>query len=31
MVKEEWIQTGAAVENPYYGKAMLKCGNEVKY
>jgi hypothetical protein len=31
MVKEEWIQKGEAVENPYYGKVMLKCGNEVKY
>jgi hypothetical protein len=26
MVKEEWIQKGDAVENPYYGQSMLQCG-----
>jgi multidrug efflux pump subunit AcrA (membrane-fusion protein) len=31
MVKEEWIQKGDSVENPFYGKAMLKCGNKVDY
>jgi RND family efflux transporter MFP subunit len=31
MAKEEWIQKGIKVENPFYGKVMLKCGNEVSY
>ncbi len=31
MVKEAWLQKGDAVENPYYGKSMLKCGTEVDY
>jgi hypothetical protein len=26
MKKLPWMQRGDAVENPYYGKAMLKCG-----
>ncbi len=31
MVKEAWVQRGDAVENPYYGASMLKCGTEVSY
>jgi hypothetical protein len=29
MLKKEWIQTSAKIENPYYGKRMLECG-EIK-
>ena len=24
-----WVQRGTALENPYYGKAMLACGGEI--
>jgi len=27
MVKKPWMQEGAAISNPYYGKAMPTCGN----
>jgi len=27
MVKQPWIQRGAALANPYYGKEMPTCGN----
>ncbi|MGH8017374.1 MAG: DUF3347 domain-containing protein [Opitutaceae bacterium] len=26
MMKADWVQTGTAVKNPYYGKSMLTCG-----
>lgn len=26
MAKARWLQTGAAVNNPYFGKSMLRCG-----
>lgn len=26
MVKRSWLQTGETVKNPYYGAAMLSCG-----
>jgi len=26
MAKAGWVQTGDTIANPYYGKAMLKCG-----
>lgn len=29
MVRKPWLQKGRAIRNPYYGKAMLTCG-EVK-
>jgi Cu(I)/Ag(I) efflux system membrane fusion protein len=31
MVKEEWLQKGTAVENPFFGKKMLTCGTPVNY
>jgi RND family efflux transporter MFP subunit len=31
MKKEPWLQKAAASENPYLGKDMLGCGNEIKY
>jgi RND family efflux transporter MFP subunit len=31
MKKEPWLQKGDKVENPYLGKDMLLCGNEIKY
>lgn len=31
MKKEPWLQKGKAVQNPYLGKDMLLCGNEIKY
>ncbi|MFI5294324.1 MAG: efflux RND transporter periplasmic adaptor subunit [Thermodesulfovibrionales bacterium] len=31
MKKEPWLQKGAAVKNPYLGKEMILCGNEIKY
>ncbi len=31
MKKEPWLQKDKKVENPYLGKSMLSCGNEVKY
>ena len=27
MVNKPWLQKGDALENPYYGKEMLTCGN----
>lgn len=30
MNKRRWAQRGTAVENPYYGKAMLNCGAPIK-
>jgi protein SCO1 len=26
MLRKYWLQTGTAIRNPYYGKAMLECG-----
>jgi RND family efflux transporter MFP subunit len=31
MKKESWLQTGASVQNPFLGKDMLVCGDEIKY
>jgi RND family efflux transporter MFP subunit len=31
MKKESWLQTGSSVQNPFLGKDMLVCGNEIKY
>jgi hypothetical protein len=31
MKKEPWLQKDKQVANPYLGKSMLSCGNEVKY
>jgi RND family efflux transporter MFP subunit len=31
MKKEPWLQKGDKVQNPYLGKDMLLCGNEIKY
>lgn len=31
MKKEPWLQKATASENPYFGKEMLRCGNEIKY
>ncbi len=31
MKKEPWLQKAKASENPYLGKDMLLCGNEIKY
>jgi RND family efflux transporter MFP subunit len=31
MKKEPWLQKDKKIENPYLGKSMLSCGNEVKY
>ncbi|NOY52408.1 MAG: efflux RND transporter periplasmic adaptor subunit [Deltaproteobacteria bacterium] len=31
MVKEPWLQKGTTAENPYLGKKMLNCGNEISY
>ena len=30
MANADWVQTGTAVKNPYYGKAMLNCGAQKK-
>ncbi len=30
MVKKQWLQKGKSVSNPYYGKAMLTCGEKKK-
>jgi len=30
MVKKQWMQKGAKVSNPYYGKSMLTCGEKKK-
>ena len=30
MVKKQWLQKGDKVSNPYYGKAMLTCGEKKK-
>jgi len=30
MKKAPWAQRSTAMENPYYGKAMLACGTEIK-
>lgn len=27
MAKASWVQTGASIANPYYGRSMLKCGS----
>jgi hypothetical protein len=27
MVNKPWLQDGTAIQNPYYGKEMLTCGN----
>jgi hypothetical protein len=27
MVNKPWLQQGAALTNPYYGKSMLTCGS----
>ena len=27
MVRKPWLQTASAIDNPYYGKSMLTCGN----
>jgi methionine-rich copper-binding protein CopC len=27
MVHKPWLQTASAIDNPYYGKSMLSCGN----
>jgi Cu(I)/Ag(I) efflux system membrane fusion protein len=29
MAKATWLQTDKAIKNPYYGKAMLACGQIV--
>jgi hypothetical protein len=29
MLKQYWLQKGAKVANPYYGKSMLECGRVV--
>jgi hypothetical protein len=29
MVNERWIQDTEAVQNPFYGSAMLRCGAKV--
>jgi RND family efflux transporter MFP subunit len=31
MQKESWLQQGTSVQNPFLGKDMLICGNEIKY
>jgi hypothetical protein len=30
MTKQQWLQKGNKVSNPYYGKAMLTCGEKKK-
>ena len=30
MVSKQWLQKGEKVSNPYYGKAMLSCGEKKK-
>lgn len=30
MAKKQWVQKGDKVSNPYYGKAMLTCGEKKK-
>lgn len=30
MVKKSWLQRGTAIQNPYYGPAMLTCGERRK-
>lgn len=30
MLKKTWVQKGADVQNPYYGKSMLSCGSALK-
>lgn len=30
MLKKTWIQKGADVQNPYYGKSMLSCGSALQ-
>ena len=30
MVKKSWVQQGAAIHNPYFGKSMLGCGTVKK-
>jgi hypothetical protein len=30
MLKKTWVQKGADVQNPYYGKSMLSCGTAIK-
>ena len=30
MVNKQWLQKGETVSNPYYGKAMLTCGEKKK-
>jgi hypothetical protein len=30
MVSKQWMQKGETVSNPYYGKAMLSCGEKKK-
>ena len=30
MVKKSWVQADGAIANPYYGKAMLTCGNSTR-
>jgi hypothetical protein len=30
MVKQPWAQRGGKIENPYFGKSMLTCGNPIK-
>ena len=29
MLKKYWLQKGAKIANPYYGKSMLECGRVV--
>jgi hypothetical protein len=30
MLKKTWVQKGADIQNPYYGKSMLSCGSALK-
>jgi hypothetical protein len=30
MVNKSWVQADGAIANPYYGKAMLTCGNSTR-
>ena len=30
MVKKSWVQQGASIRNPYFGKSMLACGSVKK-
>ena len=31
MLKKTWVQKGAVIQNPYYGRSMLSCGSGLKH